>query len=99
MLPCQSDDPEAIEIQDKPGNFHKPYLEYTKSDSILMFLLKKLDPSYREGYVPPQQSRDDSMVGLSHGEAVVKKALLTIEKFDISESAKQELRDAVNSPE
>ena len=64
-----------------------------------MFLLKKLDPSYREGYVPPQQSRNDSMAGLSHDEARKKKALLTIDTFDISEGAKQELRDAVNAPE
>ena len=98
-ISCQEDDPESLPDPEKPGHFRKLYMQATKSDILLMFLLKKLDPSYREGYVPPQQSRDDSMVGLSHGEAVVKKALLTIEKFDISESAKQELRDRVNAPE
>jgi hypothetical protein len=64
-----------------------------------MFLLKKLDPSYREGYEPPRHSREDSMVGLSHDEACKKKALSVIDNFDISEGAKQELRDRVNAPD
>jgi hypothetical protein len=98
-IPCQEDDLGAFEDPLHPGHFRKLYFESTKSDILLMFLLKKLDPSYREGYVPPRHSRDDSMVGLSHEEAVVKKALLTIDTFNISESAKQELRDRVNAPE
>jgi hypothetical protein len=64
-----------------------------------MFLLKKLDPSYRDGYDVTIRDATESMVGLSHEEAVVKKALLTIDTFNISESAKQELRDRVNAPE
>jgi len=98
-ISCRSDDPEAFPDPLNPDHHRKLYLEATKSDVLLMFLLKKLDPSYREGYVPPQQSRNDSMAGLSHDEARKKKALLTIDTFDISEGAKQELRDAVNAPE
>jgi hypothetical protein len=98
-LPCREDDPDAFEDPLHPGHFRKLYMEATKSDVLLMFILKKLDPSYREGYVLPIEDHTGSMVGLSHEEAVVKKALLSIETFDISESAKQELRDRVNAPE
>jgi len=74
-------------------------MQATKSDILLMFLLKKLDPSYREGYSPPIQDNTGSMTGLSHDEACKKKALSVIDNFDISEGAKQELRDRVNAPE
>jgi len=98
-IPCRDDDPESFDDPMNPGHFRKLYMEATKSDILLMFLLKKLDPSYREGYVPPIRDNTGSMAGLSHDEAGKKKALLSIDTFDISEGAKQELRDAVNAPE
>jgi hypothetical protein len=98
-IPCREDDPESLPDPEKPGHFRKLYMQATKSDILLMFLLKKLDPSYREGYVPPIQDNTGSMFGLSHDEACKKKALSVIDNFDISEGAKQELRDRVNAPE
>jgi hypothetical protein len=98
-IPCQEDDPDSFDDPMHAGHFRKLYMQATKSDILLMFLLKKLDPSYREGYVPPIQDNTGSMVGLSHDEAVIKKALSVIDNFDISEGAKQELRDRVNAPE
>jgi hypothetical protein len=98
-VPCREDDPDSFDDPMHAGHFRKLYMQATKSDILLMFLLKKLDPSYREGYVPPRHNREESMVGLSHDEAVIKRALISIDTFDISESAKQELRDRVNAPE
>lgn len=98
-IPCQEDDSQAFPDPDKPGHHRKLYMEATKSDILLMFVLKHLDPSYRENHVLTIEDHTGSMAGLSHDEAVIKKALLSIDTFDISEGAKQELRDRVNSPE
>lgn len=46
MIPCAATDPEAIRVQRDDGSvfYHKPYLEYEKSDTLLIFLLKAADP-------------------------------------------------------
>jgi len=98
-IPCRDDDPEAFPDPERPDHFRKLYMEATKSDVLLMFIVKKLDPSFRENHVLTVEDHTGSMAGLSHDEARKKKALLTIETFNISESAKQELRDEVNAPE
>mgnify|MGYP006966871009 CR=1 FL=1 len=66
---------------------------------LSVFIIKKLDPSYRENYTVAIEDHTGSMTGLSHDEACKKKALSVIDTFDISEGAKQELRDRVNAPE
>jgi hypothetical protein len=40
-IPCRDDDPESFDDPMNPGHFRKLYMEATKSDILLMFIVKK----------------------------------------------------------
>ena len=99
-IPCQVDDAGSFEDPMHAGRYRKLYLESTKSDILLMFLLKKLDPSYREGYKPPPEDKyEKSWMELSRDEATVRKAMESIDRLPIDDDAKQALRDSITVDE
>lgn len=99
-IPCNKGDVGSFPDPALKGHFRRFYLEYTKSDLLLMFLIKKLDPSYREGYESAlPESHEASWMDLTRDEATVRKAMESIDRLPLDEEQKQKLRDSITVDE
>lgn len=99
-IPCNEDDAGSFPDPERVGHFRRFYFEYTKSDILLMFVLKELKPSFRERYeIPAPESHETSWMDLSRDEATIRRAMEAIDRLPLDDAAKQQLRDSITVDE